>query len=51
VNGKDAHRLSICAMAMRYGERPVSDASPNRKVIVACPNCSPLCLKHRDLHA
>jgi hypothetical protein len=27
VNGKDAHRSSICATAMRYGERSVSDAS------------------------
>src|SRR5712671_3620164 len=27
VNGKDAHRLSVCATAMRYDERCVSDAS------------------------
>ena len=27
VNGKDAHRLSICATAMRYDERSISDAS------------------------
>src|SRR5215470_14898142 len=27
VNGKEAHRLSICATAMRYDERCVSDAS------------------------
>jgi hypothetical protein len=27
VNGKDAHRLSICTTAMRYDERSVSDAS------------------------
>ena len=27
VNGKDAHRLSVCATAMRYEERCVSDAS------------------------
>ena len=25
VNGKDAHRLSVCATAMRYDERCVSD--------------------------
>ena len=27
VNGKDAHRLSVCATAIRYDERSVSDAS------------------------
>jgi hypothetical protein len=27
VNGKDAHRLSACATAMRYAERSASDAS------------------------
>ncbi len=27
VNGKDAHRLSVCATAMRYDERSVSDAA------------------------
>ena len=27
VNGKDAHCLSVCATAMRYDERSVSDAS------------------------
>jgi hypothetical protein len=27
VNGKDAHCLSICATAMRYDERSLSDAS------------------------
>src|SRR5262245_39655673 len=29
VNGKDAHCLSVCATAMRYDERSVSDASLN----------------------
>jgi len=27
VNGKDAHRLSVCATAMRYDERSAFDAS------------------------
>jgi hypothetical protein len=26
VNGKDAHCLSVCATAMRYDERSVSEA-------------------------
>jgi len=27
ANGKDAHRLSVCATAMLYAERSASDAS------------------------
>src|SRR5262249_24658832 len=45
VNGKEAHRLSVCTTAMRYDERCVSDASLDCKTILGCSNSSPLRLK------